>query len=164
MLRVQAHVPSLRAVRFRLIVYAMITGLSFSSMTRAQRGPGSSGIRSARVETQHYIADIVAAGPYRAGAESAVKVTLVAKGGYHMNAQYPYKFKTAAAAEGLNYLKPVLGREDGTFEETRATFQVRFVASHAGSAIVGGTLHLSVCSPTNCVVDKAPLEISLEVK
>ena len=29
---------------------------------------------------------------------------------------------------------------------------------------VGGTLHLSVCSAANCIVDKVPLEITVEVK
>jgi hypothetical protein len=72
----------------------------------------------------------------------------------------PYKFK--ANAPGLAS-KPARAA-DGKFEETRGTFQLPFVAAKAGKATVGGTLNLSVCSAANCVVDKVPLELVVEVK
>jgi hypothetical protein len=119
---------------------------------------------AARAETASYIAEIAASGGYKAGAEGAVKVTVVSKGEYHVNAQYPYKFKAATPApEGITYPKPVLQRADGTFEATRGTFQVPFVASKAGKATIGGTLHLSVCTASNCIMDKVPLEIVVDV-
>jgi hypothetical protein len=119
---------------------------------------------AARAETASYVAEIVPSGSYKAGAEGSVKVTVASKGEYHINAQFPYKFKAAAPApEGVTYPKPVLQRADGTFEATRGTFQVPFVASKAGKATIGGTLHLSVCTATNCVMDKVPLDIVVDV-
>ncbi len=94
-----------------------------------------------------------------------MKITIASKGGYHINPQYPYKFKAAApAAEGVTYPKPVLQRADGTFEETRGTFVVPFVAAKAGKATIGGVLHLSVCTTGNCVMDKVPLEVTVDIK
>ncbi len=119
---------------------------------------------AARAETASYLAEIVPSGSYKAGAEGSVKVTVASKGEYHINAQFPYKFKAAAPApEGVTYPKPVLQRADGTFEATRGTFQVPFVVSKAGKATIGGTLHLSVCTANNCVMDKVPLDVVVDV-
>jgi hypothetical protein len=121
-------------------------------------------VAGSRAEGANYTAEMVATGGYKAGAEGTVQVTVVAKGDYHINPQYPYKFKANAPGAGLTYPKPLLQRADGKFEETRGTFQVPFVAAKAGKATVGGTLNLSVCSAANCVVDKVPLDVSVDVK
>jgi hypothetical protein len=125
----------------------------------AGRAPASS-----KADAANYAAEIAAGGSYKAGAEGTVTVTVIAKGEYHMNPQYPYKFKTNAPSDGLTYPKPTLQRGDGKFEGIRGTFQVPFVAAKAGKVSVGGILNLSVCSAANCVVDKVPLEIVVEVK
>src|SRR5580765_7430350 len=52
----------------------------------------------ARAETANYVAEIAPGGAYKAGTEGTVKVTIVAKGDYHINPEYPYKFKAAAPA------------------------------------------------------------------
>jgi hypothetical protein len=122
------------------------------------------GIAGSKADAANYTAEIAAAGAYKAGAEGTVQVTVVPKGGYHINPQYPYKFKANAPGDGLTYPKPMLQRSDGKFEETRGTFNVPFIAAKAGKTTVGGTLNLSVCSAANCVVDKVPLELVVEVK
>jgi hypothetical protein len=124
-----------------------------------RRGPAGS-----KAEGANYTAEMVAAGAYKAGAQGTVQVMIVPKGEYHINPEYPYKFKANAPSEGLTYPKPSLQRSDGKFEEKRGTFQVPFVAAKAGKATVGGTLNLSVCSAANCIVEKVPLELVVEVK
>ena len=47
----------------------------------------------ARADSDNYVAEITRDGAYKAGAEGTVEVVLTPKGGYHTNAQYPYKFK-----------------------------------------------------------------------
>jgi hypothetical protein len=127
----------------------------------AENVPVAAGQKS---ETESYVAEIVASGSYRAGAEGTVDVTLVPKGGYHTNAQYPYKFKVAdPPAEGVAYPKPLLQRTDGAFEEKKGAFKLPFVAQKKGKATVGGTLSLSVCSDANCIMDKVPLEVTVDV-
>jgi hypothetical protein len=119
---------------------------------------------STKLDTDNFLAEISAVGPYKAGVPATVKVSLTTKGVFHINGQYPYRFKTAPAPDGLTYSKSVLERADGQFEEKTAVFTLPFVASHAGAFNVGGVFHMSVCSPTSCVVQKAPLDISVTVQ
>ncbi len=68
------------------------------------------------------------------------------------------------APDGVTFPKPLLARADGTFEEKKGSFNVPFVAAKAGKVTVGGTLYLSVCSEANCIIDKVPLEVPVDVK
>jgi hypothetical protein len=38
------------------------------------------------------------------------------------------------------------------------------VAAKPGKYAIAGTLFLSVCSDANCIMDKVPLEVSVDVK
>jgi hypothetical protein len=38
------------------------------------------------------------------------------------------------------------------------------MAAKAGKYTIAGTFYLSVCSEANCIMDKAPLEVSVDVK
>ncbi|MDI1445308.1 hypothetical protein [Polyangium sp. 6x1] len=118
-----------------------------------------------KAESDTYAVEMKATGPYAAGKEGSLEITIVPKGAYHMNDQYPYKFKLVdPAPEGVTYPKPLLKREDGTFNEKKGSFKVPFVASRAGKAKIGGTLSMSVCSAANCVMEKVDLEVDVDVK
>jgi hypothetical protein len=117
-----------------------------------------------RAEAEAYLVELTTGGPYKAGVPGSVTVSLTAKAGFHINEQYPYRFKTSPPAEGVSYPKPVLERADGQFAEKTARFTVPFVANHSGTFAVGGVLNLSVCSPTSCIVQKAPLDVSVSVQ
>jgi DsbC/DsbD-like thiol-disulfide interchange protein len=64
----------------------------------------------------------------------------------------------------VTYPKPILQRADGTFEEKKGSFKVPFTAAKAGPVTIAGTLSLSVCSDANCIMDKVPLEVAVDVK
>ncbi len=120
---------------------------------------------SASHETDNYKVTIEDLGPYKKGTEGKINVVLTTKGDYHVNKQYPYKFTCQdPPAEGVRYPKPVVRREDGTFEERKAVLTVPFVADHAGEAKVGGVMSLSVCTDANCLMDKAPIEVTVKVE
>lgn len=142
-----------------------VAGCSKSEAAPARGSSIDSQVGAARTETENFIAEMTATGPYTAGAEGRVEVTLTPKGAYHTNPQYPYKFKLVdPAPAGVTFPKPILQRADGTFEEKRARFKVPFVAAKAGSVKVAGTLFMSVCSEANCVMDKVPLDVDVDVK
>ena len=104
-------------------------------------------------------------GTCKKGETCTALVTVDAKGGYHINDKYPYRFKlTDPAPAGVKYPKPVVGREDGTFTETKAVLRVPFVAENAGEAKVGGTLSFSVCSDEKCLIEKQALEATAKVE
>ena len=64
----------------------------------------------------------------------------------------------------MTFPKPILQRADGSFEEKKGYFKVPFTAAKAGKVTLGGTLYLSVCSDANCIMDKVPLEVAVDVK
>jgi hypothetical protein len=120
---------------------------------------------NARAETENYLAELKPPDGAKAGVPAVAEVHLAPKGAYHINDQYPYRFKaTDPAPDGVTYPKPVLLRADGAFDSKKGTFRLPFVATRAGRVTVGGTLYLSVCSEANCVLDKVALSETVEVK
>jgi hypothetical protein len=119
-------------------------------------------VASAAAET--YLAEITARGPYKVGQQGSVTVSLTAKAGFHINDQYPYRFKTEPPTEGVSYPKPVLERADAQLEEKTAVFELPLVARRSGQFMVGGVLNLSVCSATSCVVHKERLDVTITVR
>jgi hypothetical protein len=118
-----------------------------------------------KVEDAVYTLEMKPAGTYKAGQEGLVEVSLVSKGDYHINDKYPIKFKVAEkAAEGVSYPKPLLKREDGSFEENKGVLKVPFVAAKKGKTTVAGVLSFSICSAANCLMQKQELEAVVDVQ
>lgn len=140
-------------------------GRSEAAPPRGAATTTSATVGATKVESETFVVEIKAAGPYTAGKEGVVEITLETKGAYHTNAQYPYKFKTPEPPpEGVTYPKPVLARGDGSFDEKKGSFKLPFVVAKAGKAKVGGKFSLSVCSEANCIMDKVDLEVEVEAK
>jgi hypothetical protein len=115
-------------------------------------------------DNANYSAVLRPSGACKKGETCAVEVSLVAKGDYHINDKYPYKFKVDDPAPGVKYPKPVVGKDDGVMEEKKLLLKVPFIAETAGDKRVAGTLSLSVCSAANCLMDKQPLEVTVKVE
>ncbi|MDI1481415.1 hypothetical protein [Polyangium sp. y55x31] len=165
--------PSMRRPVSTLACLVALSGLTFvlasgcgRSEAATQRGDEKTVVaKGPKAESDSYAVEMKATGPYAAGKEGTLEISIVPKGAYHMNDQYPYKFKLVdPAPEGLTYPKPVLKREDGTFDEKKGSFKVPFVASRAGKAKIAGTLSMSVCSAANCLMEKLDLEVDVDVK
>jgi len=167
-LRKELHLFSTLLARLPLSARPLLAGVAVAAITTAAAAsdaPAAESVpASVKLETDNYLVEIAAAGPFKVGVEGTARVTLTTKGVYHINAQYPYRFKAAAPPTGLSYPKPVLQRADGQFEEKRAVFNLAFVASQAGKFNVGGTFHMSVCSSGSCLVEKAPLDVTVSVQ
>jgi len=115
-------------------------------------------------DNANYSAALRISGACKKGETCSVEVSLVAKGDYHINDKYPYKFKVDDPAPGVKYPKPVVGKDDGVMEEKKLLLKVPFVAETAGDKRVAGTFSLSVCSAANCLMDKQPLEVTVKVE
>jgi hypothetical protein len=153
---------SLRAVLGALVIASAVSAGDARAATDTD--PGRAVPASTKLETDTYLVEIAAVGPYKAGTPGSVRVSLTTKGIFHINSQYPYRFKAGAPPDGVSYPKPVLERADGQFAEKTAVFNLPFVANHAGTFDVGGVFHMSVCSPGSCVMQKAPLDLSVNVQ
>jgi hypothetical protein len=117
------------------------------------------------MENANYRAQIRPSGACKKDQTCTVEVLVEAKGEYHINDKYPYKFKLDdPPPAGMRYPKPVVSKEDGTMDEHKVVLKVPFVSESTGDKKVSGTLSLSVCSAANCLMDKQPLEVTVKVE
>jgi len=103
-----------------------------------------------------------AVSPVPAGTPATVEAVLVAKGGFHCNADYPHKFKLGAAPAGLSYPEATVKGMQVSAE--RSVLRIPVVAQSPGKATVSGTLQFSVCNDERCLIEKRELSLDLEVK
>jgi hypothetical protein len=102
-------------------------------------------------------------GAYAAGKEGTIDVVLDAKPPFHVNQQYPYKFKTKEAA-GVKFAQPVVGKDAAKIEQQRVTMRVPFVPDAAGQRTVSGQFAFSVCTEETCLMEKRDLSLVVDVK
>ena len=109
----------------------------------------------------------------RANAECKIDLRLEAQGEFHVNKEYPYKFKASDAA-GVEFLgkdaggKNVFSKAAGDFvlspsNEKQGTMTLKFKAAHAGSVTIAGQFKLSVCSAANCMLETAQVSVPVTV-
>jgi len=110
--------------------------------------PQTHGPGKARIDADNYVVEAKATGSAKAGQESTIEISLTTKGDYHINKQYPYKFKTAdPPPDGVTFPKPTLMRADGTFDEKSGKFKVPFVATRPARRPSAGRSR-SACAAT----------------
>lgn len=102
-------------------------------------------------------------GTFAVGGEGRAEVTLEGRNGYHVNQEYPIQL-TLRPPAGVEVAKTTLAREDAsTFEEARAVFPVALTPRAAGRHEVAGELSFSVCNPQNCLMERRPVSIAVDV-
>jgi hypothetical protein len=124
-------------------------------------GPAPAGCGSHAACGREFFVDAIP-GACAAGAECAVVFQLTTLGDFHVNDQYPYRFK-AADAPDVSYLgtdgagKSVFSKAAGDWQRTgekTGTMKVRFTTAGQGERTIAGTLKLSVCSAETCLLDQ----------
>jgi hypothetical protein len=118
-----------------------------------RRGPVASG--------PSYEAWLETTGAYDVGAPASVVVMLTAKAPYKCNTQYPYKL-TLDAASAVTY--PSAVAHGMQVEGKHGSMVVPFTPAHPGSALIGGLLSFSTCTPEQCLVEKARVSVAIDVK
>jgi hypothetical protein len=115
---------------------------------------------SARVEQPQFVVALAGPTEARAGGAAALEVTVTARGGYHLNKDYPSSFRVAADGEGVTYPSPKVDKfaleacTAAPGESCAARAQVPFVAARPGAQRVGGTLAFCVCNADECLIQK----------
>ena len=127
----------------------------------AKAAPGQM-IQGAAISEEPFSIWLQATSPVPAGSAATVEAVLVAKPPYHCNADYPHKFKLAAAPAGISYPETTVKGAKVTAE--RSVLPIAVQAQSAGKAKVSGTLSFSVCNDERCLVEKRDLSLDLEVK
>jgi hypothetical protein len=109
-----------------------------------------------------------------ANSECKIDLRLEAQGDFHVNKEYPYKFK-ATAITGVSFLgkdpqaTETFSKAAGDFaldpaNEKVGTMSIRFKSGSKGSVTIAGTFKLSVCSAQNCMLEQASVSIPVTVQ
>lgn len=126
---------------------------------------------TAPTEGDNYAIGVAAKGPYAAGKDGTVAITVTAKNGFHVNPEYPVAFKPEGF-EALKFAEEKLKLGTGTRtpcadkaeDACVAEFPVAFVCEKAGAAKFAGTLNFSVCSADKCLIEKVPVTLALSAE
>lgn len=116
-----------------------------------------------RISESQFDVALTSSGAYQAGKEGTVEIVLDAKAPFHVNDQYPIKFKAKEGA-GVKFAAAVVGKDKAKLEAMRATMPVAFTPESAGQHTVAGQLSFSVCTDENCLMEKRDLSLVVEVK
>jgi hypothetical protein len=137
-------------------------GAAPSQLADAPKGGSGQTVQGTVVQDETFSTWLQAVSPVAAGSPATVEAVLVAKAPYHCNADYPHKFKLAAAPAGLAYPEATVKGMQVTAE--RSVLRIPVVAQSSGKSTVSGMLHFSVCNEDRCLVEKRELSLNLEVK
>ena len=107
-----------------------------------------------------------------AGAPCSVTLRLVATGDFHINDEYPYRFRADDAA-GVDFSgtdvagKSTFSKGAGDWQksgEKAGTMNVKFTVADRGTKTIAGTLKLSVCSVQACLLEQRAVTASVLAK
>jgi hypothetical protein len=130
----------------------------------APEAPAPPPVESPKQAGQAFSVWIQSAGRYTAGQQGTVEAVVIPKAEFHCNPDYPYKFVTSAGSSGVTYPKATVRSDGLSVSATRAVMRIPFVPQNAGDAKVGGTFHFSVCSESQCVVEKRDVSVTVKVQ
>jgi len=101
----------------------------------------------------------------KVGAESAFTISVVAKTGWKLNAEFPTKLKIEPPS-GVKVPKATQKKADAVeFSEKKgASWKVPYTAASAGAKQFTGELRFAVCTDATCDPKKADLSFSVDVK
>jgi hypothetical protein len=123
----------------------------------------------------NFFVDAEPGGRCAVGSTCTVRVKLVATGNFHVNEQYPYKFK-ADDTMGVQFLgkdegaRNVFSKAAGDWHPLDArsgamtvTFSALPAQAAAGEVRIGGVLKLSVCSGDVCQLEQSRVTVPIAV-
>jgi hypothetical protein len=115
------------------------------------------------IEDKTFKLALVSEPGYTAGTPAKLKLVLEARGGYHVNQDYPIRIDLKAPA-AVKLDKASLGKADAVeFGEPSAKFEVPFTAS-SGAHQLTADVDFAVCTPETCMPDQRTLAVALQVK
>jgi hypothetical protein len=140
------------------------------SAAETREAPLPQGACSHSVCGSHYFVDAMPVAGCTIGTTCRLAIKLVASGDYHINDEYPYKFK-ADDAPGLELLGTDVGGKNvfskvakdwQKNDERTGTMAVTFKAVDTSVTSVGGVFKFSVCSPENCQLEQERVNASVQ--
>ncbi|MBI2390821.1 MAG: hypothetical protein HYV09_14620 [Deltaproteobacteria bacterium] len=139
----------------------------------APAASGSSSAAAPSFETATYKLEIEPIGAYKKGEAATFRVVLRTKGEFHVNEEYPTKFK-ASDTPAVRFAAAQLGRADhpeafkavpcaSGKDNCTLELTVGFTPQESGKVRLGGEMSIGVCNKDNCIFDKKTLEREVPV-
>lgn len=100
----------------------------------------------------------------KVGQPATVTVSVKAKGGFHLNQEYPHKLKVAEVPAGVRLEKTDLSRGDASLDEGSLTFTLAATPEKAGRYSLAATLKTSVCDEKQCILKSEKLTLRVVAK
>jgi hypothetical protein len=159
------------------LLASLAVGCGRDSRAAATQAKGSA-VGSAHADCGHafcgdnFFVDVDPGALCSAGAACTTNLKLYAVGAFHINDEYPYKFK-ADDAPGVEFLgtdgagKNVFSKLASDWrknDEKTGTMSVKWRPAGGGDKSIGGVLKLSVCSAQACQLDQAPVKATVAVR
>ena len=115
------------------------------------------------VEDNTFKLSLSTAPGYAGGKEGALALTLEARGGYHVNQEYPIRVDLKAPGD-VKLEKTTLGKPDAAqFSEQSARFDLPFSAT-AGAHDLTAVVDFAVCTKETCLPDQRTVALALQVR
>ncbi len=131
----------------------------------SESAPATISTAKVHTEGQHYVLDGRAPAILSVGGTGELEIVLVARDGYHINDEFPYKLRTSVEPAGtVTFEKAEYARSEGSYTKTEARFKAKFAGARAGDSKIGCVMALSVCTTKECVTDKVQLEVPVTVR
>jgi hypothetical protein len=134
--------------------------------------PGAGGCTAHAVCGDDFFIDAVPPEDCAVGSVCNVTFKLVATGNFHVNDEYPYRFKAAEVA-GVAFAgtdaagKNVFSKPAGDWrkvDEKGGAMTVKFTPADKGNKTIGGTFKLSVCSAATCLLEQREVSAVVAAK
>jgi hypothetical protein len=120
-----------------------------------------------RAQGEQWTAALTAPAAFRAGEPTAARVRITARGGYHVNPDYPLAFVPAAdASADFASARVALTPSARTPCEAHpgdaceVVADVPLVPRDGATLRVAGTVAFSVCTAERCLIEKVPLAVN----
>jgi hypothetical protein len=104
---------------------------------------------------------MVAANPIKSGETGELTITLTSKSPFHVNAEYPHRFKVATT-KGGNAPKATVNVDSTRLKPTQLELSVPVVPAQVGSGELEGEFSFSVCTDEKCLMEKRQLKASFQ--
>lgn len=138
-------------------------------LDRRMAGSASADCSGHTVCAEGFLIDVASRPGCVVGAQCIVTLQLVARGDFHVNDDYPYRFNAnetpGVRFEGTDAAgKTVFSKPMGDWRKTNAKsgqMTIRFTPTEKGRKTIAGTFKLSVCSAETCLLEQREVSESL---
>jgi hypothetical protein len=104
---------------------------------------------------------MVAGNPIKSGETGELTVTLTSKPPFHVNAEYPHRFKVAKT-KGGNAPKATISSDSARLKPTKLELSVPVVSEQVGPGELEGEFSFSVCTDEKCLMEKRQLKATFQ--